>query len=105
MRALQGVDLYGWEDFVEHGKERPAEACPPHPDDLACIMYTSGTTGACSNRLQAGPRLHLSWTRHRNNSLEVELQLQHVLARPLMWVSLQQRSSLHSFTHQAARKA
>jgi long-chain acyl-CoA synthetase len=27
------------------GKANPATPVPPHPDDLACIMYTSGSTG------------------------------------------------------------
>jgi long-chain acyl-CoA synthetase len=28
------------------GKQNPVEPVPPHPEDLCCIMYTSGTTGA-----------------------------------------------------------
>jgi long-chain acyl-CoA synthetase len=27
------------------GKENPIEPVPPHPEELCCIMYTSGTTG------------------------------------------------------------
>ena len=34
------------EELIEMGKENPLEPTPPSPDDLAVIMYTSGTTGA-----------------------------------------------------------
>ncbi|KAF2403305.1 acetyl-CoA synthetase-like protein [Trichodelitschia bisporula] len=33
------------EELRKLGEENPAEPTPPSPDDLACIMYTSGSTG------------------------------------------------------------
>jgi len=45
MRA-QGMKLYAWSDFLAMGESAPAEAVAPKPDDIATIMYTSGTTGA-----------------------------------------------------------
>ncbi|CAK1363824.1 unnamed protein product [Cercospora beticola] len=33
-------------EFIELGKQNKVEPTPPSPDDLCCIMYTSGSTGA-----------------------------------------------------------
>ncbi|GAB4818389.1 hypothetical protein N2152v2_005435 [Parachlorella kessleri] len=41
-----GLKVYSFGEFLELGKGRPVEPKPPKPDDLCCIMYTSGTTGA-----------------------------------------------------------
>jgi len=43
--AAQGVKLLGFSEVVQAGKEARAELNPPSPNDLAFIMYTSGTTG------------------------------------------------------------
>jgi long-subunit acyl-CoA synthetase (AMP-forming) len=40
-----GIKAYSWEQFLDLGRESPAEPVPPKPDDLCTIMYTSGTTG------------------------------------------------------------
>ncbi|GMF64765.1 unnamed protein product [Phytophthora lilii] len=40
-----GVKIWTLEDVVKVGKNHPAEADPPKPDDLSTICYTSGTTG------------------------------------------------------------
>ena len=40
------MKLYAWSDFLAMGESAPAEAVAPKPDDIATIMYTSGTTGA-----------------------------------------------------------
>ena len=42
----QGVKLYAWDEFMAMGERKPAEPVPPKADDIATIMYTSGTTGA-----------------------------------------------------------
>ncbi|KAK1441718.1 long-chain-fatty-acid-CoA ligase [Babesia gibsoni] len=34
-----------WEDLFEMGKKKPLPVCPPHPDTLSIISYTSGTSG------------------------------------------------------------
>ncbi|CEQ41131.1 SPOSA6832_02830, partial [Sporobolomyces salmonicolor] len=41
-----GVEVYAWDEFVKLGKDKPHEPTRPKPDDVACIMYTSGSTGA-----------------------------------------------------------
>lgn len=33
------------EDLRKLGEENPVDPVPPTPDDLCCIMYTSGSTG------------------------------------------------------------
>eukprot|EP00889_Picochlorum_renovo_P006276 jgi/Picre1/33306/NNA_008630.t1 len=40
-----GVAVYSFDEFLNLGKEKPADARPPKPEDLCTIMYTSGTTG------------------------------------------------------------
>jgi long-chain acyl-CoA synthetase len=39
-----GLTLFTFKEFEALGKENPAPARPPKPDDLAILMYTSGTT-------------------------------------------------------------
>ncbi|KAG6621302.1 putative long-chain-fatty-acid-CoA ligase [Phytophthora cinnamomi] len=41
----RGVKVWTLDDVVEIGKNHPAEADPPKPEDLSTICYTSGTTG------------------------------------------------------------
>lgn len=33
------------EELRKLGEENPVDPVPPTPEDLCCIMYTSGTTG------------------------------------------------------------
>ncbi|GAA5871399.1 hypothetical protein JCM3774_005588 [Rhodotorula dairenensis] len=40
-----GVTVYTWDEFVRLGKDKKHEPVRPKPDDVACIMYTSGSTG------------------------------------------------------------
>jgi len=40
-----GVNLLDFESLMKKGAESPVEPSPAGPDDLAFIMYTSGTTG------------------------------------------------------------
>lgn len=40
------VEVLSIQQVVELGKEHPTEARQPEPEDLCCIMYTSGSTGA-----------------------------------------------------------
>ena len=40
-----GIKLYSMKEFLEIGNEHPAAHDPPKPEDLAIVMYTSGTTG------------------------------------------------------------
>ncbi|ORX86487.1 long-chain-fatty-acid-CoA ligase 1 [Basidiobolus meristosporus CBS 931.73] len=39
------VELHSFDQIKELGEQYPADHQPPKSDDLACIMYTSGTTG------------------------------------------------------------
>lgn len=40
------IKILSLEDVRQMGENNPIEPVPPTPDDLCCIMYTSGTTGA-----------------------------------------------------------
>ena len=40
-----GTKVISWDQALEMGRARPAEAIPPQPADMCTIMYTSGTTG------------------------------------------------------------
>lgn len=40
-----GIKAYTWQEFLDLGRQMPAAAVPPKPEDLCTIMYTSGTTG------------------------------------------------------------
>ena len=41
-----GVTVYHYDDFLKLGQQSPHEPNKPEPEDIACIMYTSGSTGA-----------------------------------------------------------
>jgi len=41
-----GVEVHRFEEFLELGKKNPHEAVKPGPQDVATIMYTSGSSGA-----------------------------------------------------------
>jgi acyl-coenzyme A synthetase/AMP-(fatty) acid ligase len=45
VEALRDVSVYGWDEFMALGRQKPFEPVPPKPEDVTCIMYTSGTTG------------------------------------------------------------
>eukprot|EP01012_Entosiphon_sulcatum_P003261 TRINITY_DN10982_c0_g1_i1.p1 TRINITY_DN10982_c0_g1~~TRINITY_DN10982_c0_g1_i1.p1 ORF type:complete len:721 (+),score=91.45 TRINITY_DN10982_c0_g1_i1:22-2163(+) len=40
-----GVKLHEWHTTIAAGRETPVPTRPPKPEDLALILYTSGTTG------------------------------------------------------------
>ncbi|KAA8644369.1 hypothetical protein EYZ11_001394 [Aspergillus tanneri] len=40
------IRVISFDDLHKLGEENPAEHVVPEPEDLACIMYTSGTSGA-----------------------------------------------------------
>jgi long-chain acyl-CoA synthetase len=44
-KAHEHLTIITYDDLLKSGKENPHEPTVPKPDDLACIMYTSGTTG------------------------------------------------------------
>ena len=39
------LKVVSFDELVKLGEENPVDAVPPSPEDLACIMYTSGSTG------------------------------------------------------------
>lgn len=41
-----GVEVHRFEEFLKLGEENPHEAVKPGPQDVATIMYTSGSSGA-----------------------------------------------------------
>ncbi|GAB4818842.1 hypothetical protein N2152v2_005888 [Parachlorella kessleri] len=58
--ALQAVQelhipVYTFEAFAQLGKAHPALPVAPKPDDIATIMYTSGTTGTPKVNINIGP--------------------------------------------------
>ncbi|GIX65823.1 fatty acyl-CoA synthetase 3 [Babesia caballi] len=40
-----GIEILLWRDLAEMGKSKPLPISPAHPDTLALISYTSGTSG------------------------------------------------------------
>jgi len=41
----KGIEFFKWSELLKKGKQNPCEPTPAEPDDLAILMYTSGTTG------------------------------------------------------------
>lgn len=39
------INVLSFEELRKSGEENPVDAVPPKPEDLCCIMYTSGSTG------------------------------------------------------------
>lgn len=39
------LEVYTFDEFVQLGKEHPSAPHIPKPEDIACLMYTSGSTG------------------------------------------------------------
>lgn len=40
------VTIQSYDELQALGEKNPTDPVPPKPDDLCCIMYTSGSTGA-----------------------------------------------------------
>ena len=43
--VMQGMTVISFEAFEKEGAANPRPAVPPTPEDIACLMFTSGTTG------------------------------------------------------------
>jgi long-chain acyl-CoA synthetase len=43
--SYPNLKVISFDELIKLGEENPVEPVPPSPDDLACIMYTSGSTG------------------------------------------------------------
>jgi long-chain acyl-CoA synthetase len=43
--ARPDLTVLSIQELLDLGKETPVDPVPPQPDDLFCIMYTSGSTG------------------------------------------------------------
>jgi len=43
--ANSGIKLHSFKEIQELGAKNHFDASPPKPEDMACIMYTSGSTG------------------------------------------------------------
>lgn len=43
--AHEKLTIVSFEELRKLGEDNPVEAVPPSPEDLCCIMYTSGSTG------------------------------------------------------------
>lgn len=39
------VKVMSFEELLQLGKDNPVDPVPPSPEDLCCVMYTSGSTG------------------------------------------------------------
>lgn len=45
-KANAGIKIYTFEQYCDLGAKKPHAPNHPNPEDIACIMYTSGSTGA-----------------------------------------------------------
>ena len=43
--SYPNLKVVSFDELVKLGEDNPVDPVPPSPDDLACIMYTSGSTG------------------------------------------------------------
>ncbi|TPX64133.1 hypothetical protein SpCBS45565_g06090 [Spizellomyces sp. 'palustris'] len=43
--AFPSYELYTLDQIQEFGRDHPVDPVPPKPEDICCIMYTSGSTG------------------------------------------------------------
>ncbi|RMZ79602.1 hypothetical protein DV737_g3290, partial [Chaetothyriales sp. CBS 132003] len=43
--AKPSLKILSFDELVKAGQDKPVDPVPPSPEDLACIMYTSGSTG------------------------------------------------------------
>jgi long-chain acyl-CoA synthetase len=39
------INVLSFDELRKAGEENPVDPVPPKPEDLCCIMYTSGSTG------------------------------------------------------------
>jgi long-chain acyl-CoA synthetase len=83
-----GYSIYGFNEFEQLGKEASHEPIKPSPDDLAILMYTSGTTSrpkgvmlnhSCMVAVLAGVCYDLDL--NKNDSYLSYLPLAHILER------------------------
>ena len=44
-KTRQIKNIISYQDLVDLGTSNLIEPTPPHPRDVACVMYTSGSTG------------------------------------------------------------
>lgn len=44
-QEFPNVSVQSFTELRELGKQKPVDPVPPEPEDLCCIMYTSGSTG------------------------------------------------------------
>lgn len=78
------------DELLKLGEEHPHEPNKPKPDDIACIMYTSGSTGLPKGVLLTHKNIVASSERLRDLELRSELRhfdrsrRRHELARPLV---------------------
>lgn len=43
--SLDYLTIISFDELRQLGKDNPVDPVPPDPEDLCCIMYTSGSTG------------------------------------------------------------
>jgi long-chain acyl-CoA synthetase len=45
LKAHPHLTIISFDELIKLGEENPVDMVPPAPEDLCCIMYTSGSTG------------------------------------------------------------
>jgi long-chain acyl-CoA synthetase len=45
-KTRQIKNIISYKNLIDLGQSNPIDPTPPRSDDVSCIMYTSGTTGA-----------------------------------------------------------
>jgi crotonobetaine/carnitine-CoA ligase len=79
--ALSGAPSMGFDAFLARGDGGAQPLCHPRPEDIGCIMYTSGTTGPAKGVLM--PHAHLALFSVPSGALQLSERDTYYVCMPL----------------------